>query len=160
MIMSECHLTNRHPSTLDLIRTVLVAFHNDCSVNPVATVSEGHLKVVAMRALLDAGAALIEGSGKAAVNKKLSSRNGALHVEEVARRTPEEQALRSLVHLIRKQAGKPRVKQTSSDVRVCEPCPLILELQARSTYGSQDTLFWANLVDDYERLTHGRADVF
>ena len=30
-------------------KTVLVPFHEECSVNPVATVSEGHLKVVAMR---------------------------------------------------------------------------------------------------------------
>ena len=30
-------------------KTGLVPFHDECSVNPVATVSEGHLKVVAMR---------------------------------------------------------------------------------------------------------------
>lgn len=62
--MSECHLTIRHPATLDLIRSLVVAFHDECSLNPLATVSEGHLKVVGMRALLAAGATLLEGSGK------------------------------------------------------------------------------------------------
>jgi hypothetical protein len=160
MIMSECHLTNRHPATLGLIRSVLVAFHDECAANPVATISEGHLKVVAMRALLAAGATLIEGSGNATINKKLSLRDGRLHIEAIARRTTEENLVRMVADLHRKAADRPRMKQTSSDLRVFEPCRLVFELQARSIYGSQDTLFWANLVDDYERLTSGRADVF
>jgi hypothetical protein len=139
---------------------VLVAFHDECSTNPVATVSEGHLKVVAMRALLGAGASLIEGSGKAAVNKRLCLTDGALRVEEVARRSPEENIARLLAKARPKSDDQPRIRQTSSDLRVCEPCQLVFELQARSIYGSQDTLFWTNLIDDYDRLAKGRADVF
>lgn len=158
--MSDCHLTERHPATLDLIRSVVLALHDECSTNPVATVSEGHIKVVAMRALLDAGAALIEGSGRATINKKLFFRNRTLNVEPVARRTTEENLVRMVANLQMKAANQPRPKQVSSDLRVCEPCRLVFELQTRSIYGSQDTLFWKNILDDYERLTRGFADVF
>ena len=56
----------------------------------------------------------------------------------------------------------PSVKQkaVSADVRVCAPCSLVVELQTRSVCGSQDSLFWNNLIDDYQRLVSAKADVF
>jgi hypothetical protein len=50
--------------------------------------------------------------------------------------------------------------RSSPDLRVWEPCKLIVELQARTELGSQSALFSANLVDDIERVRRGAADAF
>jgi hypothetical protein len=163
--MPESHLTRRHPSALDIISRVLEAFHAECTGNPLATISETHLKVVAMNALLISGYALLEGGAKASVNKKLSLSGGRIAVEEVPRRTPDE-LLKQVYHKLEvfkaKREGREVTppKRTSADIRVHAPCKLVLELQTRCVYGSQDTLVSDNLLDDLERLVTGRADVF
>jgi hypothetical protein len=160
--MSDCHLTRRHPSALDVIRLVVEAFRIDCCQNPVATISEGHLKVVAMQALLSSDVELLEGSAKAAIRKRLGLANGRMTITEVPRRTPEEAVLRSLDKFRAAPVGDAAIKtkQTSADLRVCSPCSLVFEFQTRSIYGTQDTLSWKTLVDDLDRLVLGKADVF
>jgi hypothetical protein len=181
--MLESHLTRRHHRTLDAIIRVIRAFQVECAENAVATVSEGHLKVIAMRALLTAGFKLLEGSAVGNVTKCLSMTDGRIGVEMVARRTPEElsaherrRATKRFMKLAK--AGNPQLtddllitfmkeggldvpsdaRRTSADIRVCDP-NLVIELQARSIYGSQDTLFGKNVIDDLQRLADGRADV-
>jgi hypothetical protein len=159
--MTPCHLTERHPSALTAVRNVVEAFRLECVANPVATMSESHLKVVAVQALLAAGCELLEGSARATVNKRLSLRNGRIASEDVPRRTPLEDAARLLAkYRAAATQDVTKTRQTSADLRVCSPCSVVFEFQARSIYGTQDTLAWKNLIDDYERLGSGRADVF
>ncbi|MCI0441481.1 MAG: hypothetical protein L0177_20455, partial [Chloroflexi bacterium] len=108
---------------------------------------EGHLKVVAANALLQQGYSLMEGSNQKNVGRVITLRQGRMHSTLVER------------PFMAAAPGSEKAKN-SPDLRVWEPCRLVVELQVRSQYGSQSALFSDNLLDDLERIRRGTADLF
>src|SRR5471030_457377 len=48
----------------------------------------------------------------------------------------------------------------SPDVRIWHPVKLMVEIQCRSVWGSQDALFSNNILNDLDRICSGIAQVF
>jgi len=111
---------------------------DECRWSAVGNLLENHLKVVIVDRLLRAGCSVLEGTSRQGQGKVVRIEDGRIACQFVPR------------------ASMP----TSPDIRVVAPARLVLELQARSLFGTQDTLFSANIVDDLERVRDGRADAF
>lgn len=116
-----------------------------CTEHPLATMGEGHVKGAVLRALLESGFAVLEGSTKGA--KVLQLQSGTL-VSTVAT-VPEMEPLQG--------SSKSRL---SPDVRVWSPARMSIEIQCRCAWGTQDALSSGNILDDLDRICAGRADVF
>ena len=117
-----------------------------CSESPFATIGEGQLKGAILRALLQAGFSVLEGSTKN-TGKVLSLQDGAVAVTLAP--LPPMPAL----------AGSTATRW-SPDVRIWEPIRLVAEIQARSIWGTQDALFSKNLLNDLDRICSGLAHFF
>lgn len=132
---------------LTAFRAVLQAIFAECARSPVATMMENHLKVVVLETLLPMGYGFLEGSSRKGVGKVLRLRDGLVKIEVCDRPTmnadPDSECARN-----------------SPDIRIWDPCRLIIELQARCCYGTQDTLFSKNLADDFSRVRRKDADAF
>jgi len=129
------------------LRVVLQATEDECRRSPVGNLLEGHLKAVAVAALLSSGYSVMEGSNLQGQGRVISMSDG------VIKTTIEERQ-----HM----ASAPGSEKTknSPDLRVWAPCRLIVELQIRSKLGSQSALFSDNLVDDLDRVGRRTADAF
>ena len=127
-------------------RIMLDALAHECESNPLGNLLENHLKVIAATALLKAGFTLMEGTSRAGKGKLLRLDAGHMTMTFVPR-PPTGIA-----------PGSSKA-WNSPDLRVWEPCRLVVELQIRSYYGTQDTLFSDNLRDDLSRISAGTADV-
>ena len=122
----------------DALAIAFSAVVDECRLSAVGNLLENHLKVVIVDRLLRAGHSVMEGTSRAGKGKVLRLDGSRMDVQYVSRPS----------------------KSTSPDIRIVAPEPLVLELQARSLYGTQDTLFSAYIVDDLERVRDGRADAF
>ena len=127
--------------TPDQRAALAVAFSavvDECQTSVVGNLLENHLKVVVVDRLLRAGYSVMEGTSRAGQGKIIRLDGDRVSVQFVSR------------------ASMP----TSPDLRIVAPAQLVLELQARSLFGTQDTLFSANIVDDLARVRDSRADAF
>ncbi len=131
---------------LHAVRIILRAIHEECRTVPLGNLLEGHVKVVAVNALLLQDHAILEGAGRRGVGRLVRIENGRLI-----------QSLDRLPDMApRKGSEKARL---SPDIRVRAPCKLVVEIQIRTQFGSQATLFSDNLADDLDRVRRGVADV-
>lgn len=121
-----------------ILRAAFSATVEECQTSAVGNLLENHLKVVIVDRLLRLGCAIMEGTSRAGRGKIVRVRDGRIGFEYVARPS----------------------MPTSPDIRVVAPVQLVLELQARSLFGTQDTLFSANIADDLDRVRDGRAHAF
>lgn len=128
-------MTSDQIDALDLVFSAVV---DECRSSVVGNLLENHLKVVVVDRLLRTGHSIMEGTTRAGQGKVLRLDQGRVSVQYVPRES----------------------RATSPDIRIVAPVSLVLELQARSLYGTQDALFSANIVDDLERVRDGRADAF
>ena len=135
------------PQQFLAFRAVLQSIYDECARSPVATMMENHLKVVVLETLLPMGYGFLEGSARTGVGKLLRLHDGVVNVELCSRPTmnagPESECAKN-----------------SPDIRIWDPCHLIIELQTRSCYGTQDTLFSRNIADDLSRVRRGDAGAF
>ena len=135
------------PSQRAALAVVLNACANECVVSPLGNLLEGHLKVVAGDALLKAGYSIMESANAKGKGRVLSLKAGHVHT-----------------HLETRVAIPAHPDSTntkmSPDLRVCDPCRLVLELQVRSVFGSQSALFSDNLFDDMRRVGTAAVDAF
>jgi hypothetical protein len=113
-----------------------------CREEPLATVGEGQVKAAIARGLLEDGFSVLEGSAAGA--KVLTLKDGTIRVQAAV--LPE----------MAPAPGSSK-RRLSPDVRVWAPVQLAIEVQCRSIWGSQDTLFSANILDDLTRICTGRA---
>jgi len=134
-------------SQLTALAIILDACAAECVRSPLGNLLEAHLKVVAADALLSAGYSILESANMKALGRVLSLRDGQLQVT-LAKRP-----------FMAPAPGSNKAKN-SPDLRVWEPCRLVVELQVRSTLGSQSALFSDNLLDDLDRVRRGTADAF
>jgi hypothetical protein len=133
--------------SLDALRTILEACAQECARSPLGNLLEGHLKVMAAQALLAGGYSILESANAKGLGRVLSLADGRVNMKLDAR------------PLMAAAPESMRAKN-SPDLRVWEPCRLIVELQVRSQFGSQSALFSDNLLDDVERVRRRSADAF
>src|SRR6266550_281989 len=129
------------------LKIILSALETECRDSPLGNLLEGHLKVVAIHKLLGAGYSVMEGSNVPDRGRVISLERGRLR-----------QTLEPRPH-IPAASGSGKLKN-SPDLRVWQPCRLVVELQVRSEFGSQSALFSDNLADDLDRIMRGSADAF
>lgn len=132
---------------LSAVRIILRATEVECAQSPVGNLLEGHLKVIAIGALISAGYAVMEGANVAGQGRVISLENGLLTA-----------SLQPRPHMP-SSPGSGKAKN-SPDIRVWHPCRLVVELQIRSQLGSQSALFSDNLADDLGRLERSTVDAF
>jgi len=120
------------------LRVVLESIRLECLKSPLGNLLEAYLKVVALHALLAHGYTVMEGTSRSGRGKWVGLKEGRLAFEYVRRPS---------------RAGSP-------DIRIVSPVQVVIELQARSEFGTQDTLFSNNVLDDLQRVQEGRADAF
>lgn len=132
---------------LSALRVILRATEDECRHSPVGNLLEGHLKVVAVGALLSSGYAVMEGANQQGQGRVISLSDGVINTS-----IKERQHMPSA-------PGSEKAKN-SPDIRIWAPCRLVVELQIRSKLGSQCALFSDNLVDDLDRVDRRTADAF
>lgn len=125
--------------------SILTVVKDECESNPVANMLENHLKTVILEKLMFTGYSFLEGSS--ANTGKVLSFNGKVKIDRCERPMMNSRADSDCA-------------RNSPDIRVWEPCRLVVELQTRSILGTQDSLFSSNLADDLDRVNRGDADVF
>lgn len=107
-----------------------------CARDPLATIAEGHLKVEAMRSLLNSGAILLEGSNTAGKGWRLKLSGQDLASELIS---------------LGQQPSKP-------DIRVIAPNRLTLELKVRPDCGSLAQARSSQFEKDLRNVAKGEAD--
>lgn len=112
-----------------------------------ATLSEGFAKVVIVEALLERGYTLLEGRNRRNMAWTFKREGGLLTVASTS--LPPMPA----------GPNSPR-RRSSPDIRISEPDRFTIEIQVRCRFGSQCIISSANLLDDFERVSSGRADLF
>lgn len=132
---------------LSALGVVLSACAEECLRSPLGNLLEGHLKVVAADALLRAGYSIMESANAKGQGRVLSLKDGRVGSEVESRPT------------IPAHSDSTRTRM-SPDLRIWRPCRLVLELQVRSTFGSQSALFSENLFDDVRRVSMSAVDAF
>lgn len=128
------------------LTTVLHACASQCE-RVLGNLLEGSLKVAAAEALLLRGYAILESANLKGLGRVVSLRDGRLHCTTDSR--PAVAAF--------PDSGKLKM---SPDLRVWEPCRLVVELQTRSCFGSQSAVFSDNMYDDLRRVGNSLADAF
>ena len=137
------HLTTIvHNGIIATMKTIVEMIHKavlPCMQHsPAFTMSEGAVKIAIVDYLLRVGYIILEGAQNGA--KAVCMVDKGIHIMPAA-------ALRQHI-------------STSPDIRIIHPVSVVIELQTRSSIGSQDTLASANIADDIERVDSGRADLF
>ena len=132
---------------LAALHAILKACAEECVHSPIGNLLEGHLKVISAEALLRAGYSLMESANRRGSGRLLSLKDGRIHHSECPRET-----IAALP-----DTGK---KIMSPDLRIWEPCRLVVELQVRSMFGSQSALFSDNILDDMTRVGRSAAGAF
>lgn len=132
---------------LVVLNLMLAEIENECRVCPIGNILENHLKVVVLSSLLQHGYAVMESSNRKDLGRVIWLEGGLL------RQRFEER------NFMAAAPGSEKVKN-SPDIRVWEPCSMVVELQVRSEFGSQSSLFSENLADDLDRIDRHAADVF
>jgi len=151
LFVSQQHISTKtmplSEAQLGALRHILQSVCDECRESPVGNLLENHLKVVALGRLLTSGFSVMEGSNVAGQGRVVSMTGNVVnsHLQERDHMPPA--------------LGSTKVKN-SPDIRIWEPCRLVVELQVRSTLGSQSALFSDNLVDDLDRVIRGTADAF
>ena len=120
------------------LRLLLATIRARCLLTPLPNLLENALKVDCLHALLLHGYQFMEGTSRAGRGKVVSLSGERLEFQYVARESLE----------------------TSPDIRIVSPVDMVLELQARSLFGTQDTLFSHNVLDDLNRVQRGAAHAF
>jgi hypothetical protein len=115
-----------------------------CTTEPLATITEGHIKATLVNALLLDGHTIIEGS-----NRKGKGRKIWVSAGEVRWEFAPLQVIEMLPH-----SGK---RWTSPDIRVTAPNPLVVELQVRCSTASSCQLQASSLFDNIDRIAAGAA---
>ena len=132
---------------LTALRVILKTCADECVRGPLGNLLEGHLKVVSAEALLRAGYSILESANKRGMGRLLSLKGDRIHYSECPR---------EMVAAL-PDTGK---KTMSPDLRIWEPCRLVVELQVRSMFGSQCALFSDNILDDMTRVGQAAAGAF
>lgn len=132
---------------LSAVNAILQVCATECCRSALGNLLEGHLKVVALEALLRGGYSVLESANLKGHGRVLSLQGGRLNAAVDAR--PSIAALAD--------SGNAKM---SPDIRVWAPCRLVVELQVRSCFGSQSALFSENLFDDLSRVGNSRVDAF
>ncbi|MFN8669643.1 MAG: hypothetical protein U0164_20815 [Gemmatimonadaceae bacterium] len=125
---------------------VFEAIADCCASRLLGNLSEHTLKGVALEALLREGCAVMEGTTRAGMGKVLRLVRNRIELEYVER-APQKS-------VVDPERG------ASPDIRVWEPCEFVLELQARSEFGSQDGASTTPVLDDLARVCGEGADAF
>ncbi|MDO8676979.1 MAG: hypothetical protein Q7R30_00215 [Acidobacteriota bacterium] len=129
------------------LTVVLRACADECMRSPLGNLLESHLKVVAADALLRSGYSILESANRKGSGRLVSLRSGVL--------TSTLEPRPSIAPFSDSTKAK-----MSPDLRVWAPCRLVLELQVRSSFGSQSALFSENLFDDLRRVGNQAVDAF
>jgi hypothetical protein len=132
---------------LQALDVIIAACASECTNTPLGNLLEGHLKVAAVNALLQSDYSVMEGANARGSGRVIALRDGKLTA--VIEPRPQMPAREGSVKL-----------KNSPDIRVWTPCRLIVELQVRTSFGSQCALFSANLADDLDRIRRRAADAF
>lgn len=128
-------------------RVILNAVSDVCETELLATQSEHYLKVVTIGRLLRAGGSIIEPGNRPGKGRLL--------------RYDGKRVTAALIDLpLMPAPADSEKRRLSPDIRVYEPERVTVELQARSQFGSQSTLFTKNIADDLRRLATRQVDLF
>jgi hypothetical protein len=128
------------------LMTTFEAVSHCCRERFLGNMNESTLKSAAVEALLMGGFAVMEGTSRAGMGKVLRLKGQSITLEFVPR-----PPVRSVTDCTR---------ASSPDIRIWETAQMVIELQARSRFSSQDATSTPAVLDDLTRVSRGGADVF